>query len=73
MVTQGLLFGFRLHAAPHMVDIGEAEPKRGNFKLPIVIGFFRFGLRVHFASPSRQFSWGDLSQKAPRKARMGRL
>ena len=44
MIIQRLMFGLRLHEAPHIGDIGENEPKPWNGKLLVVLGSFHFNI-----------------------------
>ena len=58
MAVQRLMFGFRVHEAPHMGDMVKNEPKRLYSKLLVGLGFFHFDFRVDFASPNQPLFWG---------------
>ena len=63
IVIQRLIFGSRLHHAPHMGDMDESNHKRRNSQVIGVHGVFHFDLREDFSSSNRAPFVGRLSYK----------
>ena len=62
MAVQRLMFGFRVHEAPQMGDMGENKLK-GCYSEPLVgLGLFHFEFRADFAYPNQpRFVGGAIS------------
>lgn len=63
MAFQRLMFYFRRHEIPRVLDTGKHEPKRWVYQLLVVPRLFCFDLCVDFAAQNQPFFVKGLSQK----------